>query len=237
MFSKRIPKEDRTFYATIKGILGKRPKNLDLYKLSLRHSSVSKDSNERLEYLGDAILGAVIAEFLFKKFPYKDEGFLTEIRSRIVKRETLNGLAEKIGLNKIVQYNFGKNVSAKKSIYGNALEAFIGAIYLDRGYKFTSKFILSDLIMPLIDLQEMIDNNRNFKSILIEWSQKEGKSIRFDITNEEGSKHNKEFTSGVLIDDEVMGSGTGHSKKKAEQSAAEKACMHLNLLPQQNKEA
>lgn len=229
MFTKRSS-EDTTFFATIKGIIGKKPKNLDLYKLAVRHSSISKDSNERLEYLGDAVLGAIVADYLFKKYPFKDEGFLTEIRSRIVKRESLNGLAEKIGLNKIVQYNFGKNVAARKSIYGNALEAFIGAVYLDKGYKFCTQFVLNHLLLPHFDLKELIENNRNFKSILIEWSQKEGKKIRFDIISEEGEKHNKEFTSVVMLDDTQVESGIGKSKKKAEQSAAEKSCMKLGLV-------
>ncbi len=230
-------KDSENFSFAIKKILGFKPQNINYYNEAFTHSSLKKINDkgypinyERLDFLGDAILGAVIAEFLFKKYPYKDEGFLTEIRSRIVKRETLNTLAEKIGLNKIVQFNFGKNVSAKKSIYGNALEAFIGAIYLDRGYKFCGKYILNDLVLPHINLQDIIDNNRNFKSILIEWAQKEGKKIRFDILKEEGDKHNKAFTSAVILDEEQIESGVGQSKKKAEQSAAEKSCMTLDLL-------
>ncbi len=230
--TKKKSEKDITLYATIKGILGKKPKNLDLYKLAVRHSSVSKESNERLEYLGDAILGAIVAEYLFKKFPYRDEGFLTEIRSRIVKRETLNALALKIGLNKILEFQnqFPHSRHVNKSIYGNALEAFIGAIYLDRGYKFCSKFIINGLIKPYIDVQEVIDNHHNFKSTLIEWSQKNGKTINFKIVNEEGSKHAKEFTAQVSIDGELVGQGVGFSKKKAEQAAAQKACHLLKII-------
>lgn len=233
LFRKKTKSEkDITLYATIKGILGKKPKNLDLYKLAVRHSSVSKESNERLEYLGDAILGAIVAEYLFKKFPYRDEGFLTEIRSRIVKRETLNALALKIGLNKILEFQnqFPHSRHVNKSIYGNALEAFIGAIYLDRGYKFCTNFIINGLIKPHINIQEVIDNHHNYKSTLIEWSQKQGKSIAFKIVNEEGSKHAKEFTSHVLIDNKSVGRGVGFSKKKAEQAAAQKACHFLKII-------
>ncbi|MCP4520815.1 MAG: ribonuclease III [Cytophagales bacterium] len=235
LFSRKNKSEkDLTLYTTIKGILGKKPKNLDLYKLAVQHSSVSKDSNERLEYLGDAILGAIVAEYLFKKFPYKDEGFLTEIRSRIVKRESLNGLALKIGLNKVLQFQTQhKHVKhMNQSIYGNALEAFIGAIYLDRGYKFCTKFIINGLIKPYINIQDIIDNHHNFKSVLIEWSQKNSKKIKFNIIKEKGTKHNtKEFTSQVSIDDEIVGQGIGFSKKKAEQAAAQKACVLLQILP------
>ena len=139
-FGKKSTK-DQNLSATIAGIIGSKPKNLELYQLSVRHSSVSKESNERLEYLGDAILGSIVAEYLFKKYPYKDEGFLTEIRSRIVKRESLNQLSQTIGLHKLVEFNFHRGGPSPKSVYGNALEAFIGAIYLDKGYKFSCKFI------------------------------------------------------------------------------------------------
>ena len=236
MFSlfKSKSENDKTLYATIKGILGKKPKNLDLYKLAVRHSSMNEDSNERLEFLGDAILGAVIAEYLFKKFPYKDEGFLTEIRSRIVKRESLNSLALRIGLNKILEFqNIGTSNEGKKlhqSIYGNALEAFIGAVYLDRGYHFCKIFIIEQLVNPYINLQEVIDSQHNYKIILIEWVQKHGKSIHFDVIEEHGSKHSREFTSEVSVDDEIVGKGRGYSKKKSEQAAAQKACIFFNII-------
>ncbi len=230
LFSKRSFK-DKKFKKIIKGILGKKPGNPALYLLALRHSSVGKDSNERLEFLGDAVLGAIVGDYLFKKFPYKDEGFLTEIRSRIVKRETLNGLAVKIGLNKIIQYqsNQKKNTNSHKSIYGNALEAFIGAIYLDKGYQFCSKFVIKKLIQPFIDIDSVISTNTNFKSILIEWAQKHNKDIRFDIINETGDNHSKVFTAQVHIENEAIGTGQGASKKKAEQAAAEKSCKMLEL--------
>lgn len=227
-FFKEKAEADKTIFITIKSIIGSKPKNLDLYKLAVRHASISKESNERLEFLGDAILGAVIADYLFKKYPYKDEGFLTEIRSRIVKRDSLNALALRIGLNKIVEYQSqGASPHAHKSLYGNALEAFIGAVYLDKGYKKCETFILKQLIKPHVDLKEIVSLNNNFKSTLIEWAQKGNKDISFEIIKEAGNNHSKKFTAQVVIDNEPISSGTGHSKKKAEQSAAQYACEKL----------
>jgi len=224
--------KEKKFAAAITNIIGQTPHNIELYKMAICHSSVAKESesNERLEYLGDAILGAVIAEYLFKKFPYKSEGFLTEIRSRIVNRESLNKLGKKIGLSKLVEYNSvrGSNFS-HKSLHGDALEALVGAVYLDKGFNSCKRFILTRLINPHFDIEEIIENNSNFKSKLIEWAQKENKNIKFLIIKELGNVHNKEFTAQVLLDDKAYSSGTGFSKKKAEQSAAEKACESLGL--------
>jgi ribonuclease III len=228
--------KDKKLAASIEIIVGKSPNNLDLYRLAMKHVSMAtdiggyKESNERLEYLGDAILGAVVAEYLFKKFPYKDEGFLTEIRSRIVNRETLNTLALKIGINKIAEFDSRRSSMSHKSIYGDTLEALVGAIYLDRGFKFCRKFILNKLIKPHYDLQQIIENNPNYKSIIIEWAQKENKSVRFIIIEEKGSNHFKEFTAQVVIDDKPVSTGSGYSKKKAEQAAAFKSCEILELL-------
>lgn len=230
MLIHKRTQEDKILKSTIRGILGRTPSNLELFKLSLKHSSSSSESNERLEYLGDAILGAIVADYLFKKFPRRNEGFLTEIRSRIVKRESLNALAMKIGLSKLVLYtnnNLAKNKS--KSIYGNALEAFIGAVYLDKGYEFCGRFILDKLINPHICIEETINSNQNFKSKLIEWCQREAKQIEFKLLKEEGSHHQKIFTVQVLIDQQVVGQGTGHTKKKSEQAASENCCDHFNI--------
>jgi ribonuclease-3 len=209
-----------------------------LFKLALKHSSIAnqkgegyKESNERLEYLGDAFLGAVIAEYLFKKFPYKDEGFLTEIRSRLVNREALNNLAVKVGIPKIIEFDTTKKTSlSHKSIYGDTLEAFVGAVYLDRGFEFCRKFILSKLILPHFDIDQIVQNNFNYKSIVIEWAQKESKEVRFEIIEEKGNSHFKEFTAQVFINDEPLSIGHGFSKKKAEQNAAFKSCEKLDIL-------
>ena len=223
--------KEKDFHKSITNITGQSPKNINLYRLAVSHTSVAKESdlgvkfsNERLEYLGDAVLGAVVAEFLFKKFPFKDEGFLTEIRSRIVNRESLNVLGKKIGLLKIIDYSGNKNsILSYKSIVGDALEALIGAVYLDLGFKKCKKFIIQRLINPHFDLDEIIKHNKNFKSMLIEWAQKENKSLKFEILKELGSTHFKEFTAQVLLEELEFSTGSGPSKKKAEQAAAEQA--------------
>ena len=228
--------KEKLFFQSIKNITGQIPTNLDLYKLALSHTSIAKEdehgikySNERLEYLGDAILGAIIAEFLFKKFPFKDEGFLTEIRSRIVNRESLNKLGKNIGLGKLITHA-GKNIGlSHKSLHGDALEALVGAVYLDKGFKKCRKFIIYRLLFPHFDMDEIVNNNRNYKSMLIEWVQKENKTIQFIIVNEIGNTHFKEFTAQVLINAIEISIGQGHSKKKAEQAAAEKACSILKI--------
>jgi ribonuclease-3 len=230
--------KDRKFNRSIQNITGQKPFNIEVYKLAISHVSVARESvngikhsNERLEYLGDAILGAIVAEFLFKKFPYKDEGFLTEIRSRIVNRESLNSLGKKIGLDRLIAHSGNRSyTNSHKSMNGDALEALVGAVYLDKGFKKCKRFVLHRLIFPHFDIDEIVNNNRNFKSMLIEWIQKENKTIKFDIINEQGFTHYKEFTALILINDEEISTGKGHSKKKAEQSAAEQACEKLKLL-------
>ena len=221
---------------SIRLIVGRSPGNIRLYTLAMRHSSMSvvnaqgfKESNERLEYLGDAVLGLVVAEYLFTKFPYKDEGFLTEVRARIVNREVLNRLAKKIGLKELVIFDKSyKGSLSHKSIYGDALEALIGAIYLDKGLQPTKRFIINKLINPHFDINEIVNNDTNFKSKIIEWSQKENKTIRFEIS-EESNKHIKQFTAVLFIDDAEISKGYGLSKKKAEQDAAHKSCEVLKI--------
>lgn len=232
--SKSNSKEDKKLVTAIKTIAGFAPTNLALYKLATLHSSRSKEkngfreSNERLEYLGDAILGAAVADYLFKKYPFKDEGFLTEIRSRIVNRESLNNLARKIGVSAIVQFD-NKNTQLKQVILGNALEALVGAIYLDKGYLRTKKFVIDKLIGPYFDLEVVVNSNTNHKSKVIEWAQRNGSEIRFEITDEKKGKNSKEFSAQVIIGEQPYGLGFGYTKKKAEQDAAEKTCVLLNI--------
>ncbi|MFY0628116.1 MAG: ribonuclease III [Reichenbachiella sp.] len=228
----------REFSNLIKQIIGSKPSNLDLYYLAMRHTSVAKEkrkgfleSNERLEYLGDAVLGMVVAQYLFNKYPFKDEGFLTEVRSRIVNRENLNQLAKKIGLSDMIQYNGnmkGNNLSFK-SIYGDALEALVGAAYLDLGYKKCNKFILKKLVIPHVDLDEIISTDVNFKSKIIEWSQKENKDLKFEVNELKDQNHFKKFEAKIIVGSKEIGVGHGLSKKKAEQNAAEKSCQLLNI--------
>ncbi len=231
-------KRDRELSRAYKTIIGIAPINLQLYKLAMKHSSVAetnekgfRESNERLEYLGDAVLGAVVAEYLFARFPYKEEGFLTEIRSRIVNRETLNSIAKKIGLRNLVEFNKSSRTNlSHKSLYGDSLEALIGAIFLDLGYKKCRRFILKKLIANHYDMEEIVENNTNFKSIIIEWAQKESKDIKFDIIEISGESRYKQFTAQITVDDKPLGIGHGLSKKKAEQDAAQKSCELLQLL-------
>lgn len=221
-----------------KNITGYRPNNLKLYILAMQHSSIAKtldkgfkESNERLEYLGDAVLGAIVAEYLFARFPYKEEGFLTEIRSRIVNREVLNNLAKKIGIKKLVEYNKSSRSNlSHKSLYGDSLEALIGAVYLDLGFEKCKKFILKRLIANHYNIEDIVEHNTNYKSIIIEWAQKENHEIKFDIVEVENDSRYKLFNATVLINGEPKGAGSGLSKKKAEQSAAHKCCEHLNLI-------
>ncbi|MDD5570908.1 MAG: ribonuclease III [Bacteroidales bacterium] len=232
-FLKKLSVEERQLANSIKNITGFYPGNIFLYKMAFRHRSVAselsggiKDSNERLEYLGDAILGAVIADYLFKKFPYKDEGFLTQLRSKIVSRENLNKLSEKMGVGKLLLID-KDSINNKSSVSGNAFEAFIGAIYLDKGYNFTKKIILKRIIKYHVDVDELESTELNFKSRLIEWAQKERKTVEFALEKEEGKGRNKLFHVNVLIDKETKGKGVDFSKKKAEQYAAEDALKKL----------
>jgi len=230
-------KNNRQLIKSIKTLAGINPGNIELYKLATQHRSIAKqneigfkESNERLEYLGDAILGSVVAEYLFKKYPLKDEGFMTEIRSRIVNRDALNLIAKKMGITDIVVYtNNRKSRQAYKSIYGDTLEALIGAIYLDKGYQGTRKFIVKKLLRQQYDLEKIIQTNPNYKSKIIEWAHRENKDIKFEITEVKGSSHNKEFLAELQVEGKAIAHGNGFSKKKAEQDAAQKSCAKLNI--------
>jgi ribonuclease-3 len=204
-----------------------------LYKLAFRHKSQaielnngSRVSNERLEYLGDAILSAVVADHLFKMFPYKDEGFLTEMRSRIVSRVQLNKLSQKMGIDTLITANTENN-NVYRSMKGDAFEALIGAIYLDKGYNFTRQIIIEKIIKQHFDLQDLENNNTNYKSRIIEWSQREKRSVEFVILNEVGHGYNKQYVVDVLVDKISLGKGRDYSIKGAEQDAAMKALLQL----------
>ncbi len=221
----------------ISNIFGYRPRNVALYKLAFCHKSKAnsgnngfKHSNERLEYLGDAVLGSVVADFLFKKFPFKEEGFLTEMRSRIVSRNNLNLLSRKLGLDKLVQVSNDGSISGT-SIMGDAFEAFIGALYLDKGYVFTKDIIIQKIIQTHLDIDELMVKDVNFKSKVIEWAQKEKKELDFKLVSEvENGKKGKLYTIQLLIENKPFGHGCDFSIKKAEQNAAREACE--KLLPE-----
>jgi ribonuclease-3 len=229
-------KEDKILAKKIRYVTGMWPGNLHLYQMAIVHTSAAdenisgvKESYERLEYLGDSILGAVVAEYLFKRFPFKDEGFLTEIRSRMVNREVLNQVGKDLGLSDLVIFNGRKGKQGHKSLYGDVVEALVGAIYLDKGFLNAKKFVIRKIVNSQIDVESIVQNNKNFKSILLEWCQKENKKLEFVILEESGHRHQKVFKAEVRIADEGKGEGIGFSKKKAEQNAAEIACKELDL--------
>ncbi|MCL7988786.1 ribonuclease III [Sphingobacterium sp. lm-10] len=229
----------RKYYKKLKNILGFVPGNIKLYQMAFRHKSVAiaikegvKNSNERLEFLGDAVLGSVIAELLFKLYPYKGEGFLTEMRSKIVSRANLNQLSRKLGLNELIEYDKRLiHFSAKQgSLLGDAFEALIGAVYLDKGYVFTREFLLERIVKAHVDIHTLEMTETNFKSRLIEWCQHNNKEVAFEPTANPAGETTKLFSVRVMVDGEECGIGRDFNKKSAEKLAAEKACEHLKIL-------
>lgn len=233
----RGSKSNSLLRKSIRSIAGVTPGNVELYKLATQHRSIARqndigvrESNERLEYLGDAILGSVVAEYLFKKYPSKDEGFLTEIRSRIVNRDALNIAARNMGISDIVEYtNNRKSRQAYKSIHGDTLEALIGAIFLDKGYMAARRFIIKKILNQQYDLEQIVHINSNYKSKIIEWAHQQNKEVKFLITEIRGSSHNREFKAELLVEGEAIAEGSGFSKKRAEQDAAQKSCEKLDI--------
>ena len=218
---------DRAYYKIIDDMFGFIPHNIELYKLALVHKSASlvlEDgrtiNNERLEYLGDAVIEAITSDYLFIEFPDRDEGFLTQLRSKMVSRQSLNGVAVSLGLDRHVISNGGVAV-AQKHIYGDAFEAMMGAMYLDQGYEFVNRLLIDRIYGRLMNLDELTEAETDFKSRLIEWSQRNRHRIQFRIDAERGhSAPRPLFYCTVLIDDVEVGHGSGESKKEAEQQAA-----------------
>lgn len=220
---------DKSLYQSIKNIFGYYPGNIHLYKLALRHRSATTEkingvrlNNERLEYLGDAILSAVIADFLFRSFPYENEGFLTEMRSKIVSRTALNKLSLKLGLQQLIRAGAESSTKAK-SAGGDAFEALIGALYLDKGYTFTKKILINRIVNIHFDIDNLIVSEISYKSKLNEWAQKEKRSVNFIVEEEIGEKHKKQYLVAVEINGEIISRSQDYSIKGAENLAAEKA--------------
>ena len=229
-----LKKKGKEPYFSLYKILGFYPDNIHIYEQAFLHKSSSRkgddgkwQNNERLEFLGDAILDAIVADIIYKKFQYKREGFLTNTRSKIVQRETMNRVAVQLGLDKMVAYSTKTN-SHNNHMYGNALEALIGAIYLDQGYQVCYDFIQNVMIKKYIDLDTIARKEVNFKSSLIEWSQKNGLEIVFNLiesfTDNEG---NPVFQTSITLSDTQIGVGIGYSKKESQQSAAKMAIKKL----------
>lgn len=230
---------DKDLSYAIKNIFGFVPGNIFLYQLAFKHKSAAsqtvkghKLSNERLEYLGDAVLSAAVADYLFKRYPYKNEGFLTEMRSKIVSRASLNKLSQKMGLDKLVHVN-GDGRSVFKSANGDAFEALIGAIYLDKGFSFTRNVIVKRIIELHIDIDTLQNSDFNFKSKLLEWGQKEKHTIEFAVAAELGEGFKKQYLIQIKVNGEVAGEAKDYSIKGAEQLAAEKTWTSLNEVKQE----
>jgi ribonuclease-3 len=213
-------------------VLGIKSGNVLLYRTALSHRSVKEtpdENNERLEYLGDAVLSAIVADYLFKRYPYKGEGFLTEMRSKMVNRQQLNDIALKMGLRKLTFYNKFDNALKGSQIFGNTLEALVGAVYLDKGYLKTHNWVLKQIVIPhmFVDDLELIDIN--LKNKLIGWANKNGKALTFELADEKMEGSRRLFTINAMLDGQLLAMGKGYNKKDASQVAAQVAMEKLNL--------
>ncbi len=229
--------KDRAFARRLRSLLGFTPTKLSLFKLAFYHKSTNGatpeksslyQNNERLEYLGDAVLGTIVAEYLFKKYPSSDEGFLTKMRSKIVKRQSLNKIADNMGLDMLLsEYNSTK---LSRSMLGNALEALVGAVYLEAGYDKTKRYIIKKILRKYLDIHELETYDDNYKSQLLEWSQKNGKTVTYKVVAKYKFEKRDRFKVAVLIDDEKLATADDFNKKSAEQMASEKALQAIGVL-------
>ena len=220
------------FESNLRNILGYSPGDLNLYKTALSHRSIKEgndQNNERLEFLGDAVLSSVVADYLFKKYPYKGEGFLTEMRSKMVNRQQLNHIAIQMGLKKMTRFNKLDGGLKSSQIFGNTLEALVGAIYLDRQYDFTKKWIIEKMIQPYLFMDELEQIDINIKNKIIGWALKQGKQIDFVLAGEQLEGRRRLFTINVVLDGEVVTAQKGYTKKDASQLAAQKAIEILGI--------
>lgn len=225
------------FYLDLVRMLGFIPRRLSYYKLAfipksalLKHPSGVRLNNERLEYLGDAVLDAIVADYLYKRFPEGDEGFMSKLRARIVKRKTLNQVAIGLEIPDLIN-QVGSPGNKSKHLYGNALEALIGAIYIDRGYRAAKRFFIRRIMKKHIDLVKLVEKDPDYKSRVIEWTQKNRLEVIFESLEEPftGGK-SPAFISTISISGFPDKTGRGGSKKEAEQQAAKKALEHIQTL-------
>ncbi len=230
LFSRARDPEERRVRAWCRQTLHLTPGDLPLYRQALRHSSAVADDrpdlpdNERLEFLGDAILDAVIGEMLFNRYPDKGEGFLTRMRSKLVSRTQLNSLAKRIAIERVMESNVAR--TQESSVPGNALEALIGALFLDKGFDRTRKVVVK-LLLAHVDLEEVAKEDKDGKSRLLEWGQKRRRKVEFVVREENAHGRGKTYMAEVHIDGAVRGTGRGISKKAAEQDAAQSAFMGM----------
>ncbi len=226
-----------SFKKNLKNVLGFAPGNSALYKAALTHRSVREtadENNERLEYLGDAILSGIVADFLFKKYPYREEGFLTEMRSKMVNRNKLNEIALKMGIKKITYYNKFDNSLKVSQIFGNTLEAVVGAIYIDKGFEKTRKWVLKSIILPHLFMEDLENLEINHKNKLYGWANKNGKNLEFETLDERMEGGRRLFTIGAVVDGALIAEGKAYNKKDASQIAAAIAINSLGLVKLEN---
>jgi ribonuclease-3 len=224
--------EERIFRKNLRNLLGYKPRSFAIYELALTHRSVRDpidQNNERLEFLGDAILSSLVAEYLFKRYPYKGEGFLTEMRSKMVNRQQLNDIALRMGLNKVAIFNKSDGALRTSQIFGNTLEALVGAIYLDQGYTFVEKWVLRSLIQPHLSMDDLEILDMNLKNKLYGWVNRQGKTLEFVTLNEKLERGRRLFTIAAVIDGERIAEGKAYNKKDASQIAAQEAIAILGI--------
>ena len=228
-----LPEKHKIFLKKFKNAFGFYPANINLFRQAFRHKSVNMQpefNNERLEFLGDSVLSTVMTDYVYRKYPTVNEGFLTQLRSKITNRAFLNKLAIKLGFKDFVEYDKSIQLDNRpaNNLFGNALEAFIGAIYIDKGYASAYQFVVKKCIDEHIDINSLEQEEDNYKGRLYELVQKDRKEIRFIMEETEDENH-KIYTAFVIIDGKELGRGTGFKKKVAEQQAAEEAYKKMQL--------
>ena len=229
IFSFRKSEFEKSVYM----LIGYRTTKMVLFHTAFNHRSLKEnpsENNERMEFLGDAIISSVVAEYLFKKYPYKGEGFLTEMRSKMVNRQQLNHIAIQMGLKKMTRFNKLDGGLKSSQIFGNTLEALVGAIYLDKQYNFTKKWIIEKMIQPYLFMDELEQIDINIKNKIIGWALKQGKQVDFVLAGEQLEGRRRLFTINVVLDGEVVASQKGYTKKDASQVAAQKAIEALGIV-------
>ncbi len=226
------PATQRNYFRQLANILGFVPGDMTLYTTALSHRSVREgadQNNERLEYLGDAILSGVVADYLFLRYPYKGEGYLTEMRSKMVNRATLNDIALKMGIKKVTHFNRNDSSLKSSQIFGNTLEALVGAIYLDRGYDRTKRWIFKRIITPHLFMEDLEALEINHKNKLYGWANRNGKTIVFETLEERMEKGRRVFRIGAMVEGKLVSEGKAFNKKDASQVAAQKAVEKLGI--------
>lgn len=226
--------KDKDLVKRLLPIIGFVPVNLEIFKIAFSHKSTPAEkssavtNNERLEYLGDAVLGTIVAEYLFKKYPTENEGFLTKMRSKIVKRKSLNAIGEQMELDLLLtKYN---KTRLSNSMLGNAVEALVGAVYLERGYDSTTRFVIRKILQNYVDVSQLEHTDDNYKSQLLEWCQKNGKTVSYKLMARYKLEKRDRFKVAVLVDNQKFGVADDYNKKSAEQTASREALIKIGIM-------